>query len=95
LSVQGVVGLAVARPLAVAGQDALVVDKAHDISRETSALKSQSIYAGTYYRTGSLKAMLCLCGECQWVLDGVTPVAHPFPADNQLWAIGQGNGHSI
>jgi len=95
LSVQGVVGLAVARPLAVAGQDVLVVDKVHDISHKTSARKSQPIHAGTYYRTGSLKAMPCLCEECQWVLDGVTPVAHPLPADNQLRAIGQGNGQSI
>ena len=88
-------GLAVARPLAVAGQDVLVVEKAHDISRQTSARNLQSIHAGTYCRTGSLKAMLCLCGECKWVLGGVTPVAHSLPADNQLRAIGQGNGQSI
>ena len=59
----GVVGLAVARRLAQAGRDVLVLDAHPDIGMETSSRNSEVIHAGLYYASGSLKASLCLSGR--------------------------------
>ena len=59
----GVVGLAVARELALAGQEVLVVDAAEGIGTGTSARNSEVIHAGIYYAPGSLKARLCVEGK--------------------------------
>lgn len=59
----GVVGLAVARVLALAGRDVLVLEKHTGIGMETSSRNSEVIHAGLYYPTGSLKAKLCLKGR--------------------------------
>ena len=59
----GVVGLAVARALAEAGREVVVLDKAEAIGTETSSRNSEVIHAGIYYPTGSLKAQLCVEGK--------------------------------
>ena len=59
----GVVGLAVARALALAGRDALVLDAAEGIGTETSSRNSEVIHAGIYYPAGSLTARSCVEGK--------------------------------
>lgn len=59
----GVVGLAVARALALSGREVLVLDKEDAIGTETSARNSEVIHAGIYYPVGSLKARLCVQGK--------------------------------
>ena len=59
----GVVGLAIARRLAEAGQEVVVLEKAGFIGSETSSRNSEVIHAGIYYPTGSLKARLCVTGR--------------------------------
>ena len=59
----GVVGLAIARKLAMAGQDVLVVEKNDIIGSETSARNSEVIHAGIYYPKDSFKARLCVEGK--------------------------------
>jgi len=59
----GVVGLAVARALAQAGREVLVLEKERWIGSETSSRNSEVIHAGLYYPKGSLKAVLCLEGR--------------------------------
>jgi L-2-hydroxyglutarate oxidase LhgO len=59
----GVVGLAVARRLALAGREVVVVEAADAIGTETSSRNSEVIHAGIYYPTGSLKARLCVAGK--------------------------------
>lgn len=59
----GVVGLAVARQLALAGQRPLVIEQHRAIGMETSSRNSEVIHAGLYYTPGSLKARLCLRGR--------------------------------
>lgn len=59
----GVVGLAVARALALAGREVVVVEANPAIGMETSSRNSEVIHAGIYYPSGSLKARLCLAGR--------------------------------
>ena len=59
----GVVGLAVARALALSGREVLVLEKEDAIGTETSARNSEVIHAGIYYPAGSLKARLCVQGK--------------------------------
>ncbi|MGB3899656.1 MAG: NAD(P)/FAD-dependent oxidoreductase [Mesorhizobium sp.] len=59
----GVVGLAVARRLAMLGQDVLILEQADAIGTHTSSRNSEVIHAGLYYTPGSLKAQLCLSGR--------------------------------
>jgi L-2-hydroxyglutarate oxidase LhgO len=59
----GVVGLAVARALALAGREVLVLEAAGAIGTETSSRNSEVIHAGIYYPQGSLKARLCVEGR--------------------------------
>lgn len=59
----GVVGLAVARALAEAGRDVLVLEAAEGIGTETSSRNSEVIHAGIYYPRGSLMARLCVQGK--------------------------------
>ena len=59
----GVVGLAVARALAQAGRDVLILEKNARIGEETSARNSEVIHAGLYYPKNSLKAELCIEGR--------------------------------
>ena len=59
----GVVGLAVARALALAGREVLVLEQADTFGTATSARNSEVIHAGIYYPAGSLKARLCVAGR--------------------------------
>ena len=59
----GVIGLAIARKLALSGQQVLVLEKAVRAGTETSSRNSEVIHAGIYYPTGSLKARLCVAGR--------------------------------
>ncbi len=59
----GVVGLAVARALALAGREVIVLEAAEGIGTETSSRNSEVIHAGIYYPAGSLKARLCVAGK--------------------------------
>ena len=59
----GVVGLAVARALAEAGVNVLIVEKEKAIGTETSSRNSEVIHSGLYYPAKSLKAQLCVTGK--------------------------------
>lgn len=59
----GVVGLAAARALALAGHEVLVLEACNAIGTQTSSRNSEVIHAGMYYPTGSLKAQLCVRGK--------------------------------
>ena len=59
----GVIGLAIARELALAGRDVIVLERNERIGEETSSRNSEVIHAGIYYPTGSLKARLCVRGK--------------------------------
>ena len=59
----GVVGLAVARALALQGREVMVLEAANTIGTGTSSRNSEVIHAGIYYPQGSLKAQLCVQGK--------------------------------
>ena len=59
----GVIGLAVARALALLGQDVIVVERETLIGSHTSSRNSEVIHAGIYYPKGSLKARMCVEGK--------------------------------
>lgn len=59
----GVVGLAVARELALRGREVVIVEAEGSIGTGISARNSEVIHAGLYYPAGSLKARLCLRGK--------------------------------
>jgi L-2-hydroxyglutarate oxidase LhgO len=59
----GVVGLAVARALAQAGREVLVLEAQTAIGQGVSSRNSEVIHAGLYYPPGSLKARLCVRGR--------------------------------
>ncbi len=59
----GVVGLAIARALALAGREVIVVEAAEGIGTETSSRNSEVIHAGIYYPKGSLMAQTCVAGR--------------------------------
>ena len=61
----GVVGLAIARALALAGREVIVLEAAEGIGTHTSSRNSEVIHAGIYYTPGSLKARLCVAGKHQ------------------------------
>jgi L-2-hydroxyglutarate oxidase LhgO len=59
----GVIGLAVARALALAGREVVVIERAYTIGFETSSRNSEVIHGGLYYPVGSLKARSCVAGR--------------------------------
>lgn len=59
----GVVGLAIARSLASAGHDVLILEREDAFGTVTSARNSEVIHAGIYYAKNSLKARLCVAGR--------------------------------
>ena len=59
----GVIGLAVARRLAQAGREVIVLEAAEGIGTVTSSRNSEVIHAGIYYRAGSLMARMCVNGK--------------------------------
>jgi L-2-hydroxyglutarate oxidase LhgO len=59
----GVVGLAVARALALSGREVVLVEAGEGIGTGISSRNSEVIHAGIYYPSGSLKAQLCVEGK--------------------------------
>jgi L-2-hydroxyglutarate oxidase LhgO len=59
----GVVGLAVARALARAGREVVILEAEDAIGTHTSSRNSEVIHAGIYYPQGSLKARACVEGR--------------------------------
>ena len=59
----GVVGLAVARALAMAGREVIILEAEKTFGTITSARNSEVIHAGLYYPTGTLRAQLCVRGK--------------------------------
>ncbi|MGA2289574.1 NAD(P)/FAD-dependent oxidoreductase [Bradyrhizobium sp.] len=59
----GVIGLAVARRLAQAGRELIILEAAEGIGTVTSSRNSEVIHAGIYYRAGSLMARMCVGGR--------------------------------
>jgi L-2-hydroxyglutarate oxidase LhgO len=59
----GVIGLAVARRLAQAGREVVVLEAAEGIGTVTSSRNSEVIHAGIYYKAGSLMARMCVSGR--------------------------------
>lgn len=59
----GVIGLAVARDLALAGREVIILEAGDRFGGETSSRNSEVIHAGIYYPPGSLMARLCVAGR--------------------------------
>ncbi len=59
----GVIGLAVARALALQGREVLVLEAEATIGSATSSRNSEVIHAGIYYPTDSNKARFCVAGK--------------------------------
>jgi L-2-hydroxyglutarate oxidase LhgO len=59
----GVVGLALARRMALTGHESIVLEAQGAIGTGTSSRNSEVIHGGIYYPAGSLKARLCVRGR--------------------------------
>ncbi len=59
----GVVGLGVARALALAGRDVMILEAEPMFGTHTSSRNSEVIHAGIYYPSGSHKASTCVRGK--------------------------------
>ncbi|WP_372964337.1 NAD(P)/FAD-dependent oxidoreductase [Marinobacter sp.] len=59
----GVIGLAIARELARAGRDVLVLEAGPGFGEGVSSRNSEVIHAGIYYPEGSFKASFCVRGR--------------------------------
>jgi L-2-hydroxyglutarate oxidase LhgO len=59
----GVVGLAVARAIALTEREVMVIEKEKAIGQGVSSRNSEVVHGGLYYPTGSLKAKLCVRGK--------------------------------
>lgn len=73
----GVIGLAVARELALRGLDVVIVEREASFGTQTSARNSEVIHAGLYYPQDSLKARLCAEGRDR-LYDFLTARSLPF-----------------
>ena len=59
----GVIGLAVARSLALQGREVVILESENAIGTGTSSRNSEVIHAGIYYPKDSLKTRLCIRGK--------------------------------
>lgn len=59
----GVVGLAVAREMALQGRETILLEREDSFGTISSARNSEVIHAGIYYSKDSLKAKLCVAGN--------------------------------
>jgi len=59
----GVIGLAIARALALRGHDVVVAEKEDAIGTGVSSRNSEVIHGGMYYPSGSLRARHCVAGR--------------------------------
>jgi len=101
----GVVGLAVAREMALQGRETILLEREGSFGTISSARNSEVIHAGIYYPKDSLKAKLCVAGNrllyeyCRTHQVGTQPYGKLIVADesqmNDLQAIlykAQNNG---
>ena len=90
----GVVGLAVARALALAGHEVVVLEQEPLIGSHTSARNSEVIHAGIYYPAGSAKARLCRAGRrhALRLCRGARRAAPPARQDHRRERAGAGRG---
>lgn len=102
----GAVGLAVARAMAMAGREVLILESQKAFGTGVSSRNSEVLHAGLYYPTGSLKARLCVAGRARLVeyaqhvgvghrITGKLVVATEeaeVPAIERLFAQAQANG---
>lgn len=61
----GVIGLAIARALQVAGRQTVLIETESSFGTQTSSRSSEVIHAGIYYPAGSFKARYCVSGKEQ------------------------------
>ena len=59
----GIVGLAIARKLAIKKKNVLVIEKNNSFGEENSSRNSGIIHAGIYYNKDSLKSKFCINGN--------------------------------
>jgi L-2-hydroxyglutarate oxidase LhgO len=59
----GVIGLAIARELAIAGRETIILEKHGCVGTETSSRNSEVIHAGIHYPARSIKARCCVEGR--------------------------------
>ncbi len=59
----GVIGLAIARGMALQGREVVVIEATEAIGTATSSRNSEVIHAGIYYPAGSLMAQMCVAGK--------------------------------
>lgn len=59
----GVIGLAIARHLALSGRSPMLLETEAQFGSETSSRNSEVIHSGIYYPAGSLKSRLCVEGR--------------------------------
>lgn len=59
----GVIGIAIARRLALDGRAVLLLEQEDSFGQHSSSRNSEVIHAGMYYPTGSLKARFCVEGN--------------------------------
>ncbi|XP_058722622.1 L-2-hydroxyglutarate dehydrogenase, mitochondrial [Vicia villosa] len=59
----GVVGIAVARAMALKGREVIVIESAPSFGTGTSSRNSEVVHAGIYYPRDSLKAIFCVKGR--------------------------------
>jgi L-2-hydroxyglutarate oxidase LhgO len=71
----GVVGLAVARALALQGLEVMILESENAIGTGTSSRNSEVIHAGIYYAAGSLKARVYVCKAKKCSMPTATRVA--------------------
>lgn len=61
----GVIGLAIARTLALSGRECLLLEAESHYGQGISSRNSEVIHAGIYYPKNSLKAQMCVLGKHQ------------------------------
>ena len=102
----GVIGLAVARALALRGREVFVLERERLVGVHASSRNSEVIHAGIYYPKGSLKAQLCVEGNrALYAYCEARGVAHArigklivatsdeeIPALDRILATARGNG---
>lgn len=88
----GVVGLAVARALALAGHEVFVLEASERFGEGLSSRNSEVIHAGIYYAKDSLKAHLCVQGR-QRLYDYCRQHQVPHRKCGK-WIVGVGDGQA-